>query len=81
MRELVTTLLDVVGLLAVAAGAGLQVYGWVVVFAGSARGLDAVAAGAGVTVFGLVVLGGVRLADSLAARAAQRPRAGRTDVA
>jgi hypothetical protein len=74
VRELVTTLLDAVGLLLVAAGLGLHHYGWILT-AASPRGLDQVAAGAGLSVAGGTVLAGVRLADWLAARAA-RPRSG-----
>lgn len=73
MRELVTTLLDAVGLLLVAAGVGLAVAGlvWLAV---SARGVDTVARGAGVTAAGVVVLAG----SWLAARQG-RPRPPRRD--
>jgi hypothetical protein len=75
VRELVTTVLDALGLLLVAAGLGIHAYGWILTTA-SSRGLDQVAAGAGLTVAGGTVLAGVRLADWMAARAARRPGGG-----
>jgi hypothetical protein len=51
MRELVTTLLDALGLLAVAGGAGVFASQWI--------------GWAGLAVAGVVVLAGVRLADLL----------------
>lgn len=49
MRELVTTILDAVGLLAVAAGGGLYVSQWI--------------GWGGLVVSGVAVVGGVRLAE------------------
>lgn len=62
MRERITTLLDTVGLVAVAAGAGLHGYGWIVTLAES-RGVTALAAGAGLILAGTVLLAGSWLAD------------------
>jgi hypothetical protein len=68
LRDHMTDLLDVLGVLLVAAGVGLQVYGWVLV-AVSPRGFDQVAAGAGLAAAGGAALAGSWLADRL-----DRPR-------
>lgn len=62
MRERITDLLDVAGLVAVAAGAGTHLYGWILT-ATESHGMTAVAAGAGLILAGLTLLGGSALAD------------------
>jgi hypothetical protein len=61
VRDRITDLLDLAGLVAVAAGAGTLLYGWILT-ATESRGMTAAAAGAGMVLSGLVLLGGSWLA-------------------
>jgi cytochrome c biogenesis protein CcdA len=63
LRLLVTTGLDVLGLLLLAAGVGVFAYGVIQTLVTSARGIDHIGAGMGLIVAGLVVLTGSWLAD------------------
>lgn len=62
MLGIITDVLDVVALALLAAGLGVQVYGWLTVALVGAHGFNSVAAGAGLFVAGLTVLGGSWLA-------------------
>lgn len=58
-----TRLLDLVGLVLVAAGTGVQVYGWIIVWTVDPVGFGWVAVGGGVFVAGLLLLGGSWMRD------------------
>jgi hypothetical protein len=62
VRELLTDLLDTLGLLLVAAGFGFLATGGIITAAVGVRGLATVAVGVGLLVAGVVVLGGSWLA-------------------
>lgn len=64
VNETVTTALDALGLLLLAAGFGVEVYGWVLLIRDPA-GFGAVAVGAGLVVAAVLVLVGSWVADKI----------------